>query len=447
MKLSLISSFLILFVNSILSKNDFDTYNEECPRIRRAWYSLSSEEKQQYVDALMTLRENGAGKLVLDELIAVGSVHQDDFGSIVHTASSYLFWHGYLLWELESRIRALGDEYKCFAMPYWDFSTESEREEGEEPQIFTDENGLLGGYGDPENEWTVNEYSWKYTTEQYWVPAHCRAKGDIFPICSLKRATSSAPEAAAEKQGGVIIDNPIFGDFSRAYASAFNLPHNLLTNAEYLFEPVVTSYDPIWYLFHSMVSYHQAMWTDCNDYDLIKPTELDDHPEAYSEFCDSDGCGDMSLDGKMYFGGYLTDHKWAFVNKQDLTVRKSFHFDRWNIIYDLEDGEGFYQNSGLSDYCKGKLNPDWWIISDDEQYQSSNQDEQLKDKILSNLDSSHSTTTTMLITNIVKDNQLIVSVVFVAIIIGLLLFYKYKNNKDMNGRINAKSYSFGYGSV
>ena len=185
MRVSIIS-FFVLFISTVLCKNEFDTYNAECPRIRRPWYSLSSDEKQLYVSALIKLRKNGGGKLEQDELVAVGSVHQDDFGSIVHTASSYLFWHGYLLWELESRIRALGNEYKCFAMPYWDFSTESVRSTDEEPLIFQDEDGLLGGYGDPNDEWTVNQYSWPYTTKQYWVPAHCTAKGDQYPLCSLK---------------------------------------------------------------------------------------------------------------------------------------------------------------------------------------------------------------------------------------------------------------------
>ena len=213
---------------------------------------------------------------------------------------------------------------------------------------------------------------------------------------------------------------------------------------EYL---VITSYDPIWYLFHSMVSYHQAIWTDCNDYDLIKPTELDSHPEAYSTFCDSDKCGDMSLDGVMYFGGYLSDHRWALINKQDLTVRKSYHFDRWNIIYDLGNGD-FFKDSGLSDYCKGKLNPEWWILEgDDDEFQSKNKvdevDEQSQDKIMNNMDSA-----TMLISNIVKDNQLIVSVAFVAAIFVLLVFLKCKgNNRKKYDKAYVAVNRFRYGSV
>eukprot|EP01083_Nonionella_stella_P272899 925682_1 len=97
--------------------NEFDTYNADCKRVRRSWQTLTREEKQDYIDALMTIRENGNGDVLSDELVAIGSSHQNRFGEIEHVASSYLFWHGYLLWELESRIRNLGGKYKCFGMP------------------------------------------------------------------------------------------------------------------------------------------------------------------------------------------------------------------------------------------------------------------------------------------------------------------------------------------
>ena len=125
---------------------------------------------------------------------------------------------------------------------------------------------------------------------------------------------------------------------------------------------VVTSYDPIWYLFHSMVSYHQAIWTDCNDYDLIASKDLDNYPEAYTAFCDQGNCGGMELDDAMYYGGLLPDKQWAFISKQDLTVRKAYNFEQWNILYDLGNGEGFYTDSGLAKYCKGKLNSEWFKI-------------------------------------------------------------------------------------
>mmetsp|Transcript_24528 Transcript_24528/g.39595 ORF Transcript_24528/g.39595 Transcript_24528/m.39595 type:complete len:123 (-) Transcript_24528:64-432(-) len=51
---------------------------------------------------------------------------------------------------------------------------------------------------------------------------------------------------------------------------------------------------------------------------------------------------------------------------------------RWNVVYDLDDGTGFYTDSGLSAYCKGKLNRHWFAfnkLSDEEAEQHYQHDE------------------------------------------------------------------------
>mmetsp|Transcript_1651 Transcript_1651/g.2680 ORF Transcript_1651/g.2680 Transcript_1651/m.2680 type:complete len:539 (-) Transcript_1651:257-1873(-) len=350
--------------------NSFDTYHaEECPRIRRAWLSLSDEEKQLYVEGILKLRENGHGDPDTDEVIVIGSEHQENYGEIVHQASTYLFWHGYLLWEIESRIRNLGGKFKCFAMPYWDFSTETHRAPHQLPMIYDNDKNFLGGVGDPNNGWNVNEYSWPgVTAKDYWVPTHCFAEGDEYPFCSLKRAFNGGSELDKDAQmiGRGIAEHSDFSDFNRWYSDTFNLPHNLLIDDDSLLWPVVTSYDPIWYIFHSMVSYHQGIWQDCHDYDQIAPDELEKHPHAYSEYCDRNACGDLSLDGAMEYDGKLKGADWSFVHNEELTVRKSYHQPRWNVIYDLEDGEGFFKESGLMDFCKGKLNKKWFVLNEGE---------------------------------------------------------------------------------
>ena len=107
---------LSLFVSAIFGENDFDTYNPDCPRIRKSWLSLTREEKDLYISGLLKIREQSEGSQHLDEFIAIGSEHEQAYGSVVHFGSTYLFWHGYLAWELESRIRNLGGEYACFGM-------------------------------------------------------------------------------------------------------------------------------------------------------------------------------------------------------------------------------------------------------------------------------------------------------------------------------------------
>ena len=131
-----------------------------------------------------------------------------------------------------------------------------------------------------------------------------------------------------------------------------------------------------------MVSYHQAIWVDCNDYDLIDSDDLDKYPEAYSAFCDSpdgaDKCLGQELDDVMYFGGLLPDKQWAFIYDNDLTVRKAYNFEQWNIIYDLGNGDGFYTESGLNEYCKDKLNAKWFILDEAN-------DEKVFDSTISNM--------------------------------------------------------------
>ena len=125
-------------------------------------------------------------------------------------------------------------------------------------------------------------------------------------------------------------------------------------------------YEPIWPLYHSFVAYHQSIWTDCNEYDQIPLDQLEYHSEAYTPF--SDGLYDdyiaLGLDERMMFPGLLPFREWSFINQNELTVRKMWDQAKWNIKYDLMDGSGFYTDSGLSEYCKGKLNESWFILDE-----------------------------------------------------------------------------------
>ena len=217
---------------------------------------------------------------------------------------------------------------------------------------------------------------------------------------------------------------------------------------------MITSYDPIWYLFHSMVTYHQYIWTDCNDYDKIDADDLDNYPEAYTPFCDNIGgnieCGDMHLDAKQYIGGYLKDDEWAWIYSNDLTVRNSYHMDRWNIKYDLETGGGFFKKSGLDQYCKHKLNKEWFILAEDplakEKFEEDlinnqeeiNDDQDKQEKVF--MDSS-----TFTFTNIIQNNQLFISFMFIAIIISFLLLRACLRNNKKRSMLMGDNY--GYGSV
>ena len=94
---------------STSSSNIYDTYNaNECRRVRKSWNNMDDQERSLYIDGILELRKRGEQNMDLDELVAIASVHDTLFGSVTHHDSDYLFWHGYLVWELESRIRNLG---------------------------------------------------------------------------------------------------------------------------------------------------------------------------------------------------------------------------------------------------------------------------------------------------------------------------------------------------
>ena len=105
--------------------NEFDEYYaDECgKRVRKNWFSLSDAEQQLYIEGLIQLRANGFNGLQsneTDEFALIAEVHRDQFGGLVHKSSMFFWWHSYVLWEMESRIRNLGGDWKWFGIPRFD---------------------------------------------------------------------------------------------------------------------------------------------------------------------------------------------------------------------------------------------------------------------------------------------------------------------------------------
>jgi len=294
------------------------------------------------------------------------------------------------------------------------------------------------------------------TTKQYWVPYNCLAEGDKYPLCSLKRALrESFLFNTAEELGQGIMSNSHFVSFAKWYNNLAN-PVHLFTGTPLLESPnpVITSYDPIWYLFHSMVQYHQAIWTDCNEYDLIDPDDLDNHPEAYTAFCIHGECDHpskfkpewmkMGLDDAMYFGGNLKQKDWSYINRNDLTVRKLYDLPRWGIVYDLGDGEGFYTKSGLKEYCKGKINKKWFILNDDEKKEENDQMMLNKVNNVNHIKNINNPTSSYL-SRYLWDNSMFIifSAAFLSIICALWTIYNKRGKSVGIGTYSEKNMLYG----
>ena len=95
----LCSLLCVLLRRIVASSNEFDTYNaDECQRVRRPWRSLSDDDKSLYLRGLLKLRENGQGDPDRDEFVGVAMSHDGSLAGDNHEASSFLFYHGYILW-------------------------------------------------------------------------------------------------------------------------------------------------------------------------------------------------------------------------------------------------------------------------------------------------------------------------------------------------------------
>merc|ERR1740116_158677 len=89
---------------------------EDCPRTRRPYHTLTEDERLLYVKGFQGLRANG-------KLEQIATAHAANVA--VHKGSSFFFLHAYMIWEAETAIRELGGDFACFSMPYWDYTMDS----------------------------------------------------------------------------------------------------------------------------------------------------------------------------------------------------------------------------------------------------------------------------------------------------------------------------------
>uniref|UniRef100_K3X1M1 Tyrosinase copper-binding domain-containing protein n=1 Tax=Globisporangium ultimum (strain ATCC 200006 / CBS 805.95 / DAOM BR144) TaxID=431595 RepID=K3X1M1_GLOUD len=88
------------------------------PRVRRAWGTLSTTEKQLYLDAVMAAMSSGNHALFLD-------IHSDSAsGNEGHRTCGMLYWHRRFILAYENMLRSLEPRFACLTIPYWDYYTD-----------------------------------------------------------------------------------------------------------------------------------------------------------------------------------------------------------------------------------------------------------------------------------------------------------------------------------
>jgi len=220
-------------------------------RHRRSWSSLSNTERQLYIDGFQELAKRGITQLFTE-------THID---SSEHGNDEFLPWHREYIWQLETAIRDLGGAYKCFTLPYWDWSDEPTPYDVDfnSLTLFITASGL-GGDGDGQ---CLTDDVWgegHYVTEK----GECLERDLDYPdegtVCTwstpaevmdviLKDERYKKFRSALEGKPHAYPHICIGGDASGAMAT-YNSPD-----------------DPIFYLHHCFVDYIWALWQDCHNYD------------------------------------------------------------------------------------------------------------------------------------------------------------------------------------
>lgn len=241
-------------------------------RCRKPWNTMSQSERSLYINGFKSLADAGT-------IQAMSNTHRDLFNDGIHNTPLFLPWHRVFLYDLENKIRALGPEYQCFALPYWDWSAEptpaqvSAGRSG--PVIF--QSGLGG---DPNGECLSDgsPFSTNPTDGNPYVPADTRFT--TTPRWWWQSGDNCLNRDADYRTGG---DQTCL--FTQASALMSLIDDSLGVHGDFTveLEGIPHAYphicidgnmgsgnspdDPAFYLHHCFVDFLYALWQDCYNYD------------------------------------------------------------------------------------------------------------------------------------------------------------------------------------
>lgn len=86
-----------------------------CPRIRRSWDIMSTQEKALYLRAIELSMDNGL-------YIKFVEIHTEQMTTAeAHGTCMFIFWHRAFLLGFENMLRSLGSEFACVTIPFWNY--------------------------------------------------------------------------------------------------------------------------------------------------------------------------------------------------------------------------------------------------------------------------------------------------------------------------------------
>eukprot|EP01083_Nonionella_stella_P137933 419667_1 len=333
--------------------------DNKCTRHRKPWHMISDEERLLFVNGFQSLRRNG----ILSTFATTHHLEGIAFANI-HKTSEFFYWHSYFVWEIETAFRALGDDYQCFAMPYWDISIDADYVKDHSPMdddlpLF--EHDFLGHYGTDHDLcvkgelWGINRYTTQYLC----------AADEISNQCCLKRQRDRTVRTIGSKEEltDAIINDRQFRAFQHAVAGIHGSVHRLfaMNNESHMYSNNAAE-DPVFLLLHSFVDYIRFMRTDCWQYDQLNIHEIDEYiPYAFDgffmEFSNTDQLKKVRLDSVMDFA-MVCDMESTYCHEHEVTPRVMFDAQSLDVSYEL--GSFWNENDDLQRFCAQKINNSWF---------------------------------------------------------------------------------------
>ena len=238
-------------------------------------------------------------------------------------------------------------------MPYWDWTYDVARHEYNVSNYFILNSGI-GTDGDPNNNYCVGG---NFASSEY-VPSVI-PEGQ--PACLRREACNPRAEESfvdcnsngntASQMVDILTQQEQYGTWNGYRNSLEGTPHawahNVIGGRQGQLTFIRRSTDdPIFFLLHSFVDFHWALWQDCRNHELV----------AGNRITTSMYAGD--LDENLDMTG-LAIYDWAYVHGRNITAAEMHSIQDWNVIYDKGD---FFDNGEVENniICQGNINENWF---------------------------------------------------------------------------------------
>mmetsp|Transcript_48015 Transcript_48015/g.99405 ORF Transcript_48015/g.99405 Transcript_48015/m.99405 type:complete len:575 (+) Transcript_48015:62-1786(+) len=241
---------------------------------RRAWRDLTCQEQDDFLDAIITVKDSGA----YDEFIRVHL----SVATRTHGPAEFLPWHRWFIWNFEKLLQQTTG--KCMYIPYWDWERDAEWESESDvmhPATFGSWGATTG------NGCTANGIT------DYHVPFRRSPGVNNGPTGCVTRNFIDGFSFTGEAQVLAMIAN--YNQFSDTSGSGFGFDQNdpapegstnsfrieFENGPHMLVHGIIAGHmgtnwspsDPLFYLHHSNVDRIWTMWQDYWDHDTCPVNE------------------------------------------------------------------------------------------------------------------------------------------------------------------------------